>query len=273
MSKIIQVPTFNIDNMTKEQYKIFTAKLAEIEENKIKNLLTGCLSKYPLMVVTGFPINQEQSLEIIRKTDTFITKGIGYSGNDNHYNKEIKDILKLKYSDDFSSYDEYIKWKEKYFQKWGIISTEYILNNWISTNYFGGYDGWCHPDGEISYNSTIGKDPSVQDVYEDWVKIASAFNFLDIGITLFYDSDNSDRANYPVVSFAIENGQVDVIDPKDFNVHKEHNLYKQKLKIAKDLEITRTIEIRDPEYLYTSRRQLAPELLQEWSDKIFSEIN
>ena len=100
------------------------------------------------------------------------------------------------------------------------IETEYVWNNWVSSCFIGGPHGWCHPDGTIGYSTNVGKWPEVSDVYDDWTKLAEAFPFLEVEATLMSGED-CEIFTEPVVSMLIRNGTVELIDPKERNIHKE----------------------------------------------------
>lgn len=184
------------------------------------NLLHRGLPKWSNMVVTGERITEDQALEIIRRTDSFIDWP---SGNNHQFIKKAKEILNLKDSGEFQDHREYFEWKKKFNENWGYIGDklEYIQNRWISNSWIGGAYGWCHPNGEIKHNANIGKYPSVEEVLNEWIIIAETFPFLNIGITLMNGEDCEDDTE-AVVSMLIKNGEVELIDPHKFDVHKGH---------------------------------------------------
>lgn len=196
------------------------------------NLMERGLPKWPQMLVTGVPVSEEQALEIIRRTDTFFTWG---GGNNRAFNNMVHETLRMPVNDSyeqypgceqFKSFDDYWAAKEKWREKWGLVDTEYVINSWISCSFVGGPHGWCHPDGTIGFSDNVGKWPSVEEVYNDWVILAKEFPFLDIGVTLMNGESCEDDIS-PVVSFVVKDGTVEVVDPDKINVHEKHQLPEQ----------------------------------------------
>ena len=67
---------------------------------------------------------------------------------------------------------------------------------------------------KLSSNYNIGKYPSVRDVYEDCVKIADAFPFLEMRVQLMnQEAGEDDRPLEAVVEYSIKNGEVDMYQP------------------------------------------------------------
>lgn len=137
-------------------------------------------SKWPQCVITGKSVTIDQARTIISKTDSFFNSSLG-GGNDDEYENElcIRLGMPLKYSyTQTGEYDweKFNEWKEKH----GSIGLTYLDNNWVSSCWIGGPNGWCHIDGRIFRNSNIGKWPSWDEVREDLKKLGKAFPFLDM---------------------------------------------------------------------------------------------
>ena len=186
------------------------------------NLLNAGLPKWPQMIVTGSSVTKEQALEIIRRTDSFF--GFWQGGNNHEFIRQAKEILQMPDINDYSiPYEESFKRMEQFRDwrsAWGVIDTEYVVNSWISCSFIGGPHGWMHPDGSIGYSDNVGKWPSVEEVYNDWKKIAEAFPFLEIEATLMSGESGEDHT-HPVVSFLVREESVELVDPNTRNIHAE----------------------------------------------------
>lgn len=185
-----------------------------------EELMEAGLPKWPQMIVTGADISKEQALEIIRRTDGFFSN---FFSNDRDFGEKVKRAVKYPdepEEDTTDAWNKYYVELEAWKEKWGYIETEYVWNNWVSSCFIGGPHGWCHPDGTIGYSMNVGKLPKVSEVYDDWTKLAEAFPFLEVEATLMSGED-CEIFTEPVVSMLIRNGTVELIDPKERNIHKE----------------------------------------------------
>lgn len=172
------------------------------------------LPKWPQCVIYGKSVTEKQALEIIRRTDNFYRYPFG---NNHCYVDEAVKILRLPNSDEFKlengrtdweAYDVALAdWKEK----WQLVETEYVKNDWISCSWIGGPNGWCHPDGKIGNCHNIGKWPEVEDVYKDLCTIAKAFPFLEL-VCLLTDREESESGANVVVTFEVKGGKVHLIE-------------------------------------------------------------
>lgn len=186
--------------------------------NKEKAFNIG-LPKWCQMIIEGDKITEEQAIEIIKRTDGFF-QGDCF-GNNRSYTKEVKKLLNIKdiydyQKEDFSiDIEEYNKHKNKLIKKWNCIELTHLTNRWISNSWIGGANGWCHPNGEIKFCDNIGKYPDVEEVYSDLEKLAKAFPFLNMTVTLM--DGERDYCNNSLVSMKVYNGIVYVIDtiPKE----------------------------------------------------------
>lgn len=186
--------------------------------NKEKAFNIG-LPKWCQMVIEGDNITKEQAIEIIKRTDTFF---IGECfGNNRSYIKEAKRLFDIKDMSDFEKEDfnvrieKYFKNKEELILRWNSIELTHLVNRWISNSWIGGANGWCHPNGEIKYCDNIGKYPDVEEVYSDLEKLAAAFPFLNMTVTLM--DGERDYCHNSLVSMKVSNGIVEFVDtiPKD----------------------------------------------------------
>src|SRR5579884_2905661 len=130
-----------------------------------EHLFDRFLGPYPRMYVTGSSVTQQQAMEIIRRTDQLFES---LSTNDYAYLQRIARKLRLPLLEDFErdNLDEQAyraareRWNEAHqhwLERWGYISTEYVINDWISSRSARGPRGWCHPDGTIGFLDPVGK--------------------------------------------------------------------------------------------------------------------
>lgn len=196
--------------------------MAHVLTSEEKEILYRGLPKWPQMYTTGIPVTAEQAKEIIRRTDYFFSSPFA-GGNDRAFDKKWHSRFGMPDRDDYNAWSQM---EAQYHKLWEYISTDYVNNSWISSSFIGGPHGWCSPTGAIGYTDNVGKHPGGDQVYEDWVKIAKAFPFLKIGVTLM-DKEDCEEDKLPVISLAISNGEVTVHDPQVVNVHEGHPIPKR----------------------------------------------
>ena len=187
-----------------------------------EELLNLSLPKWPQCIITGTKIPEEQALEIIRRTDYFFTST---NGNDKRKVNVITNILKIpdyRKLKDNSEYRAYHTASKQWKENWGLIELGYLYNDWILCDCIQGCQGWCNPDGTIDYHYNIGKWPECKEVLEELECIAKEWSFLELECTLM-DGEYCDEDTSPVISFLVRGGEVEVVDPKDRNVHEEFN--------------------------------------------------
>jgi len=195
-----------------------------------EELLARGLPKWPQMLVTGNTVTIQQAKEIIRRTDSFF--GWFGGGNDRAFTRKIKQALRIpltRFDHDSDpgapkegELDGYMQAVDRWCKIWEWVDTEYVHNSWIQCAYIYGPHGWCHPDGTIGYTDNVGKWPSCEAVFADWKKLAAAFPFIDIGVTLFDNEHGHEGTISPVVSFRVQDGKADTADPAALNVHASH---------------------------------------------------
>ncbi len=172
------------------------------------------LPKWPVCIIYGDSITQEQALEIIRRTDSFFTY---QCGNNHEFIKNAIDILCIPQCEDFckadgsKDWDSYEKALKEWKEKWQYIPLEYLSNDWISCSWIGGPNGWCQPTGRIASRHSIGKWPKVKEVYEELCTIAEAFPFLSLTCVIS-DKEDGEEDGHTVVSFKIKEGKVELVD-------------------------------------------------------------
>jgi hypothetical protein len=191
------------------------------------DLLSVGLPKWPQMVATGSPVTVEQAKEIIRRTDRFF-ESPEYAGNNEHHRARLMKLFGIPTAardadtdTRIKVYDRQRRWRDR----WDYVGTAYVHNDWIACSYIGGPYGWCHLDGTIGFAENVGKWPSVDSIQHDWQVLLDAFPFLNIGVTLM-DREQCEEGGRPLVSMAVGNGQVLLLDPAEANVHEGHQLSK-----------------------------------------------
>lgn len=182
------------------------------------------LPKWPALVVVGEPVTEQQAMAINVMTDRF-----SFCSNDRAFEKQIHKLIydvdeswgdlsdALKEKHGISDFHEVWDLKEKISSKYGALELNYMSNSRIVSSWIGGPHGWCDWDGTIgSSNYNVGKYPSVQDVYDDCVKIAEAFPFLNMKVQLMnQEAGDDERPLEPVIEYSIKDGEVDMYEPAE----------------------------------------------------------
>lgn len=176
------------------------------------------LTKWPLMLVKGEKVTEDQAAEIIIRTSNFY-----FSTNDRDFEKELYSHIYGVYSDHFDiadkiakrdniSLQEAQKKEASINQSYGLLCLNYLSNERIASCWIGGPHGWCDWQGNIFCNThNIGKWPNVTDVYKEWKMLAKAFPFLDLTCQLCPEEGKE----APIIEYRIKNGKVYVSKPKD----------------------------------------------------------
>ena len=185
------------------------------------------LPKWPALLVVGSPVTRQQAMEIIIRTD-----GLYFSSNDREFDKQLNEYFydiqideagygedkkaiakKLNVAEnDWNAIFEYQRMKA---EEIGRLGLSYLNNSQIVSSWIGGPHGWCDWQGNIhTRNYNIGKWPSVEEVYNDWVTIAEAFPFLDLRCQLL-NSEAGEEVDEqkPVVEFVVKDGKVEMVEP------------------------------------------------------------
>jgi hypothetical protein len=188
------------------------------------NVFDKELPKWPALVVKGKPVTKDQAKEIIVRTSGFY-----FGCNDREWesiinelifgiratSNEFDKLLKEKHGIDEKDFNKFWEIKESYYEKYSPIENLYYLSNSrISSSWIGGPYGWCSWNGKIGCsNYNIGKYPSVTGVYNEWVRIAEAFPYLDLKCQLMDSEAGENEEPKPVVEFEIKNGKVEAYEP------------------------------------------------------------
>lgn len=191
------------------------------------------LPKWPQLIIVGEDIPVEIAKEIIFRTDDFLTDASDYSGgNAKDFNKlyRAKSGLHL-FNDEVegksfqrTNYDK----QERLREILDFVHLGYVYNRWASSAFAYGPTGFCSPEGKILFTHNIGKYPSTEEVYNDFVEIAKAFPMLDMKAALYdlescQDEDENGNPKQFLVGFIIKNGEV-TITGEDLFLHLDERV-------------------------------------------------
>lgn len=171
-------------------------------------------TKWPAMIVTGTNVTVEQAAAILLRTDLNRTD-FTYAGNNRQHRAKLIKLFDFTKQREDENQKDFWERREEIFEKYQILSLNYLYNDRIVSSWFGGPHGWCDWDGTIGCrNYNIGKWPSVEEVAEDWEQIAKAFPFLDLQCQIFSDSYGNEDI-VPTLLFIVKDGKVVVEDSDD----------------------------------------------------------
>lgn len=184
-------------------------------ENKEHFFSIG-LPKWPALVVVGRPVTYDQAREIIIRTDDF-----HFSTNNRGFKRQLEECVYGHREDEHSltTEERLERWSKENERKaeLGLLNLEYLNNHRIVSSFIGGPHGWCNWDGTIGCNTyNIGKWPSVEEVYDEWVEIAAAFPFLHLTCQLMNHESGFEESNddpRPLIEFRIKDGEVTMNKP------------------------------------------------------------
>lgn len=224
------------------------------------------LPKWPALIVRGKSVTKDQAKEIIIRTDSF-----EFCSNDREFEGDIHELIygvrsnwinltdKLQKELNISKDAAWDLTKEKKVA-YGVLDLDYLTNSRIVSSWIGGPKGWCSWDGYIGTNNyNIGKWPSVQAVYNEWVKIAAAFPFLDLKCQLL-NAECGEENLAPVVEYVVKDGKVELVEPTELldgtnndmftnianifnNPFRERGCSKEQLKDALDFVLNSRAEL------------------------------
>ena len=173
------------------------------------------LPKWPQLMIVGDDVTVDQAKDIIFRTDDFLTDGSCYAGgNEREFNKNYRQDCGFPDDKDF----EAMKLSFRVREKIGFVNLNFVVSQWASTCFVGGPHGFCSPKGKIFFQDNVGKYPSVEEVYEDFVKIAEAWPFLNFKASL-YSGESCESDAVCLVSFVVSNGKVEVTK-EDFDLKR-----------------------------------------------------
>ena len=164
------------------------------------------LPKWPECRVKGETVTRDQAAEIIIRTQSFY-----FCTNDKQFERELFYCLEVDYVNKWPHYD--FDEKQKKAEEYHCLDLEYLENARIVSSFIGGPNGWINWNGIVQQTGkNIGKWPDVQTVYEEWVKIAEAFPFLNLTCQLF-DGEGCEENTKPVIEFQVKDGKVEMSLP------------------------------------------------------------
>lgn len=180
--------------------------------------MKGITNKWPAILITGEKVTEEQAIDIVIRTDEAVVNPCMFTfGNNHDFGKRWAESIDVDYdSNDYKLKDSMLKCIN-------FVYLEYLQNRLLGSCWVGGSSSWIWEDGSIFKFSNIGKWPSTEEVVNELNRIAQAFPYLKLKVTLFDDEVQSDfyvngqkiaDADYEAVldkalcSFTVENGAV-----------------------------------------------------------------
>ena len=173
-------------------------------------------TKWPAMLITGEKVTEEQAMDIIIRTDEAVVNPNMYTfGNNQDFGKQWAKLIDVRYD-----YDESVYSRSECIN---FVSLEYLYNHLLGSCWIGGSHSWIWEDGSIFRFSNIGKWPSTEKVFDELKRIAQAFPYLKLKVTLFdkevmfdfyingqkiVDAEYEDVLDKALCSFTVENGEV-----------------------------------------------------------------
>ena len=173
-------------------------------------------TKWPAMLITGEKVTEEQAMDIIIRTDEAVVNPNMYTfGNNQDFGKQWAKLIDVRYD-----YDESVYSRSECIN---FVSLEYLYNHLLGSCWIGGSHSWIWEDGSIFRFSNIGKWPSTEEVFDELKRIAQAFPYLKLKVTLFdkevmfdfyingqkiVDAEYEDVLDKALCSFTVENGKV-----------------------------------------------------------------
>jgi hypothetical protein len=177
------------------------------------------LTKWPLLLVKGERVTEQQANEILIRTcvPSYL------SANDQDWNQTVARIMGLPEGDDWPPKEiaqddaarmawHHERWerRDRRTAELGILGLNYLYNSRIASSWIGGPHGWCDWDGSIGCNThNIGKWPSEEDVTEEWTVIAEAFPYLDLTAQLVTNEGEGELA----AEWRVQGGTVEQREP------------------------------------------------------------
>lgn len=160
------------------------------------------LSKWPLLLVTGNPVTEQQANDILIRTDQW-----AISTNDRAWEAAVWKLTGLQP-------DKYNRpaWPavDEFRQHLDCLDLHYLHNERIASAWIGGPHGWCDWDGTIgTSNYNIGKHPTIEEAHQDWTAIAAAFPYLNLRAQLVPEEGEAGAA---AVEWCIAGGVATMVE-------------------------------------------------------------
>ena len=157
------------------------------------------LDKWPRLLVDGAPVSQAQAKDILIRTDSWVL-----CTNDKGWERTVYRAAGIPLAQHgMPGWDELKAFRARM----GVLDLSYLHNARIASSWIGGPHGWCDWDGRIGCSTyNIGKWPSLEEVTDDWQRIAATWPNLDLAAQLITEEGEGDLAG----QWTIRGGQVEV---------------------------------------------------------------
>lgn len=182
---------------------------------RFEDLKRVSLPKWPQLIITGEPVPEKWTKDIIFRTDTFFDSISRYAGGNNHgwnewAHEQLGYDLLFKLESELGT-TKYYEAVDKLRRELGFVQTNYITNSWASCAYVYGPHGWCSPKGEICHVDNVGKWPSAEMIYNDLLMLAAAFPYLNLTATVM-SGEMGEALKEPLITFVVRAGEVLITD-------------------------------------------------------------
>ena len=142
-------------------------------------------TKWAGCLMTGHQLTKEQTFDIISKCDPMLQANISNLGfgNNHTFIQNVRNFTLLNQLSD----DLIHEYNQQHLVKFGLQNISYspFPIDLLSSCWIGGANSWLLKDGTIFYHANISSWSSTDDVIEYWTKMATAFPFLDLNMTIF----------------------------------------------------------------------------------------
>lgn len=180
------------------------------------------LPKWPAIVVAGETIPRELAYEILIRTS-----GLYFSCNDREWERfcykafDLIPRLEKKWELPGETPEQQkARWKNEQdhenavHRAFRVLRLSYLGNHRIAAAYIGGPYGWLDWDGQIGCKSfNIGKWPSTDAVFDEWMQIAQAWPTLTLACQL-YNREQCEDGGEPVIEYRVREGTVAAYRPE-----------------------------------------------------------
>lgn len=178
------------------------------------------LTKWPRLIVTGEPVTPEQANDILIRTNEwtyFSTNDRGWESQVERAAHELlgRPVQPGRFDDEAAAgrgdaFREHWAALRQWCDDTRILELRYLNNEQIMSPWIGGPHGWCDWDGWIGCSTyNIGKWPTVEEVAEDWSRIAHEWPFLDLHAQLVTDEGDGHVA----AQWRVASGSAVMVDP------------------------------------------------------------
>lgn len=173
--------------------------------------------KWPALIVKGERVTRDQAAEILIRTNCWPC-----SSNSHEKDAAFNAIAGLPVRPENSAFPgEWGKhWNalQNRCEELGVLRLDYLHNARLTSSWVGGAHGWCDWDGQIwTIGNNIGKWPSVEEVTDDWRRIAEAFPFLRLRAQVLggESGEETEAASTPTAEWVVADGKVELLFPTE----------------------------------------------------------